>query len=98
MDAATDETSIVKVAVILEDTTAQTYAQAGGVFTTADLRAAIMSIGATEARHLSVLYGVQGGNQVPLPLMPTRDAISPDGYIGPNGPVKEPTPPTTAAS
>ena len=96
--AATDEASIVKIAVILENTAAQTYVQAGGVLTTGDLRAAIMSIGATEARHLSVLYGVQAGNQVPLPIMPTRDAAPPDSYIGPNGPVKEPTPPTTAAS
>ena len=96
--AATTEAALIKLAVILENTAAQTYVQAGGVLTTPDLRAAIMSIGATEARHLTVLFGLQAANPVPLPLMPTRDAAPADSYIGPNGPVKEPTaPPTTAA-
>jgi len=98
LTAATDQTAIVKIAVVLENTAAQTYTQAGGVLTSADLRAAIMSIGATEARHLTVLYGVLGGNPVPLPFMPTREAAPPDSYIGPDGPVKVPTaPPTTEA-
>ena len=87
----------MKLAIIVENTAAQTYTQAGGIFTTAELRAAIMSIGATEARHLTVLYGVAAGNPVPLPFMPTRDAAPPDSYIGPNGPVKEPTTTTTVA-
>jgi len=96
--AADAEAGIVKIAVVLENTAAQTYVQAGGVLTTGDLRAAIMSIGATEARHLTVLYGVQAANPVPLPVMPTRDATPPESYIGPNGPVETPPPPTTAAS
>ena len=59
-----------------------------------------MSIGATEARHLTALYLLQGLVPVPLSIFSTAKATPPDSYIGPNGPVKPlellPTP-TTAA-
>ena len=73
---------------------------AGGVLTTPTLRAAIMSIGTTEGRHLTALYLLQGLVPVPLSIFSTAKAAPPDSYIGPNGPVKPlnqlPTP-TTAA-
>jgi hypothetical protein len=93
----TDEAGVLKLAAIVENTAAQTYTQAGGILTTPELRAVIMSIGATEARHLTVIYGVQLSNPVPLPIMPTRNAAPADSYIGPKGPVKVPTTTTTAA-
>ena len=90
------------LATTLENTAAQTYNYAGGVMTTPTLRASLMSIGATEARHLTVLYIAQGLVPVPLPLASTAKAVTPDAYIGPNGPVKNktvlPTPTTAAAS
>ena len=60
-----------------------------------------MSIGATEARHLTALYIAQGQVPVPLSLASTAKAVTPDAYIGPNGPVKNKTvlpPPTTASA
>jgi rubrerythrin len=97
--AATDEASVVALGVTLENLAAQTYTKAGKVLTIPDLRAAIMSIGATEARHLTVLYGVQGTNQVPLPFMSTQGAAPPESYIGPDGPVTpDPVAPTTTTS
>ena len=95
LTAATTEAAVLKVAALLENTAAQTYTGAGGTFTTASLRGAILSIGAVEARHLTVLYTISQGNPVPLSLMPTHLAIPPVGYIGENGPVKEPVAPAT---
>jgi hypothetical protein len=89
------------LATTLENTASQTYSYAGGVMTTPSLRASLMSIGATEARHLTVLYIAQGLVPVPLSLGSTAKAVTPDAYIGPNGPVKGKTvlpPPTTVAS
>ncbi len=89
------------LATTLENTAAQTYNLAGGTMTTPTLRASLMSIGATEARHLTVLYIAQGLVPVPLPLASTAKSVTPDAYIGPNGPVKGKTvlpPPTTASA
>jgi hypothetical protein len=95
------EAGIMALATGLEDTAGQTYVMAGGVLTTPALRAAIMSIGTTEGRHLTALYLLQGLVPVPLSIFSTAKATPPDSYIGPNGPVKPlnqlPTP-TTAAS
>jgi rubrerythrin len=89
------------LATTLEDTAAQTYVYAGGVLTTQNLRMALMSIGATEARHLTTLYLLQQQQPVPLSIFSTAKAAPPDSLIGPKGPVKPkdllPTP-TTAAS
>jgi Ferritin-like domain len=101
LETAKTETDILALATILENTAAQTYNYAGGVMTTPTLRASLMSIGATEARHLTVLYIAQGLVPVPLSLASTAKAVTPDAYIGPNGPVKDKTvlpPPTTAAA
>jgi len=99
LTAATDQAEIVALGVQLENLAAQTYAKGGKVLSIPDLRAAIMSIGATEARHLTVLYGVQQTNQVPLPFMSTQGAAPPESYIGPDGPVTpNPVPPTTTTS
>jgi len=89
------------LATVLENTAAQTYNFAGGTMTTQNLRASLMSIGATEARHLTALYIAQGQVPVPLSLASTAKAVTPDAYIGPNGPVKDKTvlpPPTTVSA
>ena len=100
-DADTALTTLLTLATALENTAAQTYTLAGGVLTTPELRAALMSIGATEARHLTVLYGVQNLNPVPLAFMPTRNAAPEESFIGADGKTKEepvaPTTTTTAA-
>ena len=96
-----DQAGVLALATELENTAGQTYVMAGGVLTTPQLRAAIMSIGTTEGRHLTALYVLQGLVPVPLSIFSTAKATPPDSYIGPNGPVKPidqlPTP-TTAAS
>jgi hypothetical protein len=97
--AAKTELEVVALATTLEDTAAQTYTLAGGVLTTSQLRAAAMSIGATEARHLTLLLGVQNLNPVPLAFMPTRKSTPEESYIGTDGKTKkEPVPPTTTTT
>ncbi len=96
------EADVVGMATELENTAAQTYVNAGGVLTTPTLRAAIMSIGATEARHLTALYLIQQLVPVPLSVFTTAKTVPLDAYIGPDGPVKPkdelPTPTTVASS
>jgi hypothetical protein len=65
----------------VENIAAQTYTEAGGVLTTGDLRQSAMSIGAVEARHITVWNVALGYSPVPLPFMPTRLAIDPKGYV-----------------
>jgi hypothetical protein len=96
--AATTEAAVVALGAILENTATQTYTLAGKALTTPDLRAALMSIGATEARHLTVLYGVQELNPVPLPFMSSQGGVPPEGYILKDGPATVPVPPTTTTS
>jgi rubrerythrin len=96
------ETDVLALATTIEDTAAQTYVYSGGVLTTQNLRTALMSIGATEARHLTTLYLLQQQQPVPLAIFSTAKAAPPDSYIGPKGPVKQkdllPTPTTAASS
>jgi rubrerythrin len=98
LQAATDEDALVAMATVLEKTAAETYTYAGGTFTTADLRSAIMTIGPTEARHLSLLYMLQQLDPTPVPFMATADRTPDDSFIGPDGPVKTPEPPTTTTT
>jgi rubrerythrin len=96
------EADVLALATTLEDTAAQTYVYAGGILTTQNLRAALMSIGATEARHLTALYILQMQEPVPLSVFSTAKAAPPDSFIGSKGPVKGkdqlPTPTTAASS
>lgn len=95
-DAAQTET--LTLALELEDAAAQTYTMAGGVLTTSALRQAIMSIGAIEAKHYSVLAGVLGDPQVPFAFEHVTSAAPKDSYIKPNGPVTSSTPSGTGTS
>ncbi len=82
IDALTDQQSVLVLARELENIAAQTYTQAGGVLTTPQLRQTAMTIGDTEARHITVLNLALGYAPVPLSFMPTRLAIDPKGYVG----------------
>ena len=77
----TDQTSVLVLARELENVAAQTYVEAGGVFTTPELRKTGMSIGETEARHITVLNIALGYAPAPLALMSTAKAIDPKGYV-----------------
>jgi hypothetical protein len=93
------EEGVVSLALTLENTAAQTYVFAAELLTTPDLRQAIMSIGATEARHVSVLFTVQNQPPVPFAFMPRRDAVDRNGYVPQDEPPLTPTTraPTTTA-
>lgn len=84
-DALT-ETSILKLALLLEDTAAETYTKAGATLSTPALRAFIMSIGGTEARHAAIINGALSPDdprqQVPFSFMKISDAVDPDAYVG----------------
>jgi len=84
---AATQNETLKLAIELEDAAAQTYTMAGGVLTTPVLRQAIMSIGAIEAKHYSVLAGALQLQQVPFAFGHTNLAAPKDSYIAPNGPV-----------
>lgn len=82
--AVTDELSVVRLALDLEDVAAQTYALAGGVLSTPVLRQTIMSIGGVEARHAAVLRGVVDGAgppQVPSVFMSTEGAAPAESFV-----------------
>jgi hypothetical protein len=84
LEAVTDQLSVVRLALELENAAAQTYTLAGGLLSTPELRQTIMSIGGVEARHAAVLYGVvdgAGAPQVPVPFMPTADAAPEDSFV-----------------
>ncbi len=57
-----------------------------------------MSIGPTEARHLSLLYILQNLNPTPVPFMATTDRAADNSFIGKDGPVKIPDAPTTTTT
>jgi Ferritin-like domain len=80
LTAVTDQLSVVRLALDLEDAAAQTYALAGGVLSTPTLRQIIMSIGGVESRHLAVLRGVVDGAGV---------AQTPDGFLSTEGAAPE---------
>ena len=79
--ALTDQKSVLVLAREIENIAAQTYTEAGGVFSTPALRQSGMSIGEIEARHVTVLNLALGYAPVPLPLMPTSKAIDPKGFL-----------------
>lgn len=77
----TDETSVVQLALALENLAAATYVKATPVLTTPELREAIMSIGGVEARHVAVLHGVLGTTPAPVPFFRTAAAAPTDAYV-----------------
>jgi hypothetical protein len=84
LEAVTDQLSVVQLALDLENAAAQTYALAGGLLSTPELRQTIMSIGGVEARHAAVLYAVVDGAgvaQVPVPFMPTEGAAPEESFV-----------------
>jgi hypothetical protein len=84
---ALSEAAILKLALLLENTAAQTYTKAGSTLSTPPLRSFIMSIGGTEARHAAVINGVLAPDdprqQVPVAFMQISLAVDPDDYVGP---------------
>lgn len=97
LEVLKDEAGVLELAVGLEKAAAESYTFAGGVFSVAPLRQAIMTIGGIEARHLAVLYHVQGTSPVPVPFMKTDEAVPKDSLINPTGTVT-PYPPTTTTT
>ncbi len=89
----TDEASVLKLAVQLENVAAQTYVYEAEILSTPALRQAVMSIGGIEGRHLTVLYTAQEQPPVPLSFMPRRERVDPKGYEKQESPPLTPTTP-----
>ena len=85
LKALKDEVGVIELALGLEKAAAESYTFAGGLFSVAPLRQAIMTIGGVEARHMAVLLHVQGQNPVPVPFMRTDDAVPTESFIMPTG-------------
>jgi hypothetical protein len=60
------------------------------LFSAAELREAGMSIGAVEARHVSVLLGALQEPAAPFPFARTVNAVDEAAFITPDGPVTTP--------
>jgi rubrerythrin len=82
-DAEKARSDTLKLAQAVEDTAAQTYTKAGGILTTARLRQSMLSIGAIEAKHYSVLAGAMGGRPVPFAFEHTNGGATADDYVKP---------------
>lgn len=104
--ALDSQAAVVTLAQTLENVAAETYVYAAGVLTTEELRAAIMSIGAVESRHVTVLIGAKTADpltQVPFAFIKTADAVKvpsdATNAVG-SGPVpsNQPTTTTTQAT
>jgi len=76
-------TATINLAIAIEDIAAQTYTSAGGLFSTPELRQAGMSIGAVEARHISVLLGALAEPQVPFAFGRTVNAVGEEALVTP---------------
>jgi hypothetical protein len=75
IDALKDEKGVVALALSLEQAAAATYVSAVGTFHELSLNQAAMSVGAVEARHVSVLAAVLGQPQAPKSFAPKDGAI-----------------------
>lgn len=91
-------TATLELAYQLEDVAAQTYTSAGGLFSTTDLRSAAMSIGAVEARHISVILGAQEAPAAPFAFARTVNAVDEAAFITTDGPVTPSEPTTTSTT
>ncbi|MCB1248034.1 MAG: ferritin-like domain-containing protein [Acidimicrobiales bacterium] len=76
---ATDNTGVLALALILENVAQQTYTYQVKNLSEPELRAAAMSIGGIEARHMAVLLGIETPDtptaQAPFPFGKTLDAV-----------------------
>ena len=79
--------AVLNLAYQLEDIAAQTYTSAGGLFSSAELRSAGMSIGAVEARHVSVILTALEEPGAPFPFGRTAGAVEEAALITTDGPV-----------
>jgi hypothetical protein len=79
--------AVLNLAYQLEDIAAQTYTSAGGLFSSAELRSAGMSIGAVEARHVSVILAALEEPAAPFAFGRTAGAVEEAALITSDGPV-----------
>jgi len=78
------QTDTLKLALSLEDAAAQTYTLAGGELTTKVMRRGILSIGAIEAKHYSLLASVLQQQIVPFSFEHTNGAAPEDSLVAPD--------------
>ena len=77
INALSDEASVLKLAVAFEVIAAQTYQAAVEEARDERLGVAVMTIGASEARHAAALLALAGQPAVPLALQTTEHAVAP---------------------
>ena len=90
LEPADQTLEAMNLAYTLEDVAAQTYTSAGGLFSSAQLRQAGMSIGAVEARHISVILSALEEPAAPFPFARTVNAVDEAAFITPSGPATKP--------
>lgn len=74
--ALTDETSVIRLALTLEQAAAATYQSTAGAFDDASLNQAAMSVGGVEARHVAVLSSVLNQPGAPKAFQTTDGAVA----------------------
>jgi len=98
LESSDQPLATLELAYTLEDVAAQTYTSAGGLFSTAELRQAGMSIGAVEARHVSVILAALEEPAVPFAFGRTVNAVDEAAFITTDGPVTPSEPDAEPAS
>jgi Ferritin-like domain len=76
LDAATDESAVLAVALDVERLLAETYQSFAGAFTDRGFDVASMSVGGTEARHAAVIAPLVGRPAAPAAFQPTAAAVA----------------------
>lgn len=74
--ALTDELSVVRLALTLEQAAAATYQSTAGAFKDVSLNQAAMSVGGVEARHVAVLSSVLDQAGAPKAFQTTEGAVA----------------------
>ncbi|MBW3555732.1 MAG: ferritin-like domain-containing protein [Actinobacteria bacterium] len=74
--ALKDETSVIQLALMLEQAAAATYQSSVGQFKDVKLNQAVMSVGGVEARHAAILAGVLKQPQVPKAFQTKDGAVA----------------------
>lgn len=81
LDALTSPDDVLVLAVLIENTLAQTYVFASEVLSTVALRQTVATVGFATARQISVVYLLQDQPAAPLPRIPRGGRVTEKSYL-----------------
>lgn len=81
VEALAAEPDAFALAVVMENTLAQTYVFAGELMSTVELRQAVATVGFVAARQISTVYVLEGGNAAPTPAITRGARVPAKAYV-----------------